>query len=104
MVEIPKKLLLQNQRPMTLGFGMWHWECRFNKVDSNDYSRLTLTYFMTRSIVLQMHFNGNALEKLIFQLQVNNLGLYTYHLLLYIFIDKYIRSGFTGDLSTKSLI
>ena len=91
MVEIPKKFLFQNQRPMTLGLGI-------------DYPRLTLTYFMTRSIVFLMHFNGNALEKLIFQLQRNNLGLYTYHLLLYITIDKYIRSGFTCDLSARSLI
>ena len=59
---------------------------------------------MTRSIVFLMHFNGNALEKLIFQLQVNNLGHYTYDLWLYITIDKYIRSGFTCDLSVKSLI
>ena len=56
----------RTRRPMTLGLGMWHWECRAYQVCSNDDPRLTLTYLTSRSNLLPNACKWEFFEKLIF--------------------------------------
>ena len=44
------------KRPLALGLGMLHWGCGPYQVDTNDESRLTLSYFMAWSNLIPYAF------------------------------------------------
>ena len=57
MVKKPSKIFFSGTKgSMTLGLGMQHQPLGPNKVCSNDYLELTLTFFTARSILLPYAF------------------------------------------------
>ena len=52
----PLNIFFRTRRPMTMGFGMYYWGCGAYQVCSNDDSKLTLTYLMSRSNLLSNAF------------------------------------------------
>ena len=57
-----KMFFSRTGRPMTLRLGMKHWECGPYQDCINDDTRLTLSYFTTRSNTIQFHLYRKNLE------------------------------------------